>query len=290
MRSMTGLGVGSARGGGCVLRTEIRSVNHRFLDLSLRLPQQLSDAEPAIRELLSEAIDRGRVTLSVELERGRDAVELHVNEAFVESYVKSARRLAKRHGLSKEIDVDRVLALPEAISIRERDLPAKLLHELLDKSVRQALKRFQSMREKEGKALRLELSRRVATLEKETRSIKKHAGEVPKEIRRRMEDRIRSLGAQDAVDPSRLAAEVAILVDRASITEEIERLGSHTVQFRESLDAKEPVAKRLGFLLQEMHREVNTTGSKSNHLGITRSVLRMKEELESLREQIQNLE
>lgn len=290
MRSMTGLGVGSARGNGCVLRAEIRSVNHRFLDLSLRLPSQLSDAEPAIRELLSGAIDRGRVTLSVELERGREAVEFQVNEGFVENYVKSARRLAKRHKLAKEISVDRVLALPEAIVVRERDLPIKQLRELLEKSVRQALQRFQRMREKEGKALHRELSKRVAVLEKETRSVQKHAGEVPKEIRRRMEDRIRSIGAEHAVDPSRLAAEVALLVDRASITEELERLASHTQQFKESLSAKEPVAKRLGFLLQEMHREVNTTGSKSNHLGITRSVLRMKEELESLREQIQNLE
>ena len=290
MRSMTGLGVGSARSGGCVLRAEIRSVNHRFLDLSLRLPAHLSDEEPRIREMLAASIDRGRVTINVEMERSRDSIELRVNEAFVESYVKNARRLAKRHGLGSEIQVDRILSMPEASSVREKDLPRDLLKELLDRCVEQAFSRFQKMREKEGKSLSRELAKRIASLERETKSIEKNAGQVPREIRRRMEDRIEKLGAEHAVDPSRLAAEVAMLVDRASITEEIERLASHTKQFKDSLRAKEPVAKRLGFLLQEMHREVNTTGSKSNNLGITQSVLRMKEELESLREQIQNLE
>lgn len=290
MRSMTGLGMGSARKNGCTLRVELRSVNHRFLDLNIRMPSLLNQEEQRLREKLTAAIDRGRVTVNVELERRSDAVELEVNDAFVSSYVDSARKLARKHKLDPHVELDRILALPEALRVREEELPPDLLRTLLDKAVEQALKRFQSMRQREGKQLAAELTKRLALIEAETKKVKRKAATVPAQIQRRLEERLAKLNAQDAVDPSRLAAEVALLVDRASITEEIERLESHSKQFRSCLKSGGPVAKRMGFLLQEMHREVNTTGSKSNDLAITQAVLVMKEELEGLREQIQNLE
>jgi uncharacterized protein (TIGR00255 family) len=282
--------MGSARKQGCTLRVELRSVNHRFLDLNIRMPSLFNEEEQRLRDKLSTAIDRGRVTVSVEFERPQSTVQLEVNDAFVRAYVESARKLARKHKLDDHVELDRVLALPEALRVREPEIPQSVLHELLESATSQALKRFQTMRDREGKQLASELTKRLGIIEAQTAKVKKGAAKVPAEIRRRLEERLAKLNAKDAVDPSRLAAEVALLVDRASITEEIERLESHCKQFRSCLKSTGPSAKRMGFLLQEMHREVNTTGSKSNDLSITQAVLVMKEELEGLREQIQNLE
>lgn len=290
MRSMTGIGSGMARRDGVALRVEIRSVNHRFLDVVVRAPSAFAEAEAGLRQTIADAIDRGRVTVNVELERRTPEVELRVNESFVADYVKRARALAKRHRLPEDIALTQILAHPEAMSVREKQLPQKLLHQLLEEATDQALNRFQSMRDKEGRALAKELQRRLKTVDKFNKQVRKNAAAVPKELRTRLEERLRKLGAADAVDPQRLAAEVALLADKATVAEEVERLDSHLVQFEESVRSGEPVAKRLGFLLQEMHREVNTMGSKSTHLAITDAVLRMKEEIENLREQIQNLE
>jgi uncharacterized protein (TIGR00255 family) len=287
---MTGLGLGSARRQGCTLRVELRSVNHRFLDLNLRMPSLFNQEEQRLREKLADAIDRGRVTVGVEFERDQSSVKLEVNDVFIAAYIENARKLARKHKLDPHVELDRLLALPEALRVREAELPQTLLRELLGAATDQALKRFQAMRDREGKQLAQELTKRLGVIEAQTQVVKRHAAKVPDEIRRRLDERLERLNARDAVDPSRLAAEVALLVDRASITEEIERLESHCKQFRSCLTSKGPVAKRMGFLLQEMHREVNTTGSKSNDLAITKAVLLMKEELEGLREQIQNLE
>jgi uncharacterized protein (TIGR00255 family) len=146
------------------------------------------------------------------------------------------------------------------------------------------------MREKEGGKLARDLGRRLTRVEKELAIVRRRSQGMGRELRERLEHRLRLAEAKDAVDPQRLAAEVALLVDRATISEEVERLESHLGQFRESLASEDPVAKRLGFLLQEMHREVNTTGSKAVQIEVTHAVVRMKEELESMREQIQNLE
>jgi len=290
MRSMTGIGSGVARQDGVALRVEIRSVNHRFLDVVVRAPSALAEAEASLRQRMAEAIDRGRVTINVELERRVPEVDLQVNEAFVAEFVKRARALAKRHRIPEQISLTQILALPEAMSVREKQLPPKTLAALLDAATDQALKRFQTMREKEGRALARELLKRLKVVARHNKQVKANAAAVPQDLRTRLEERLRKLGAADAVDPQRLAAEVALLADKATVAEEVERLDSHLGQFEESVKSGEPVAKRLGFLLQEMHREVNTMGSKSTHLAITDAVLRMKEEIENLREQIQNLE
>lgn len=290
MRSMTGMGVGNARAGKVAVRVEIRAVNHRFLDVVCRLPPSLADQEFRLRKRLAEVLDRGRVTVSVEVDHAQPDVEVEVNEAFVEAYLKTSRRIARRHGLAQDVSLQQILSLPEAVSVRERQVAARALESLVDEALDQAMTRFQTMREREGRALGRGMARRLKRIQKETRRLRDLADVVPRELKRKLEDRLARLGAADAVEPNRLAQEVALLADRASIAEEVERLGSHLQQFAETLEADEPIAKRLGFLLQEMHREANTAGSKSTHLEITDAVLRIKEELENLREQIQNLE
>jgi uncharacterized protein (TIGR00255 family) len=290
MRSMTGMGSASVRRDGVTLRADVRSVNHRFLEVVLRAPLGLTAFEAQVRERVAHAIERGRVSVTLDMEHAGGSMEVKVNDPFVSAFVQAARSLARRHHLHGELEVAQVMARPEVIVTRERVLPERELSALLDQTLQLALTKFDAMREREGKALAKQLRKRITSLHRYLREVERHAAQVPREAQRKLQERLARLGAADSVDPTRLAAEVALLADRSTISEECERLASHLQQFDETIRAGGPAAKRLGFLLQEMHREVNTMGSKSSSLAITNAVVRMKEELENLREQIANLE
>jgi uncharacterized protein (TIGR00255 family) len=290
MRSMTGMGIGQAHAGSTAIRVEIRSVNNRFLDLAFRMPPALAESENGLRERVQAAVTRGRVTVNVEFERGQDDVEVRFNEPFINAVLQSAREIAEKNGLEADLDLADLMNLDAAFTVHEADLPKETVSGLLEEAFGQALDGYTEMREAEGAKLRDDLMRRVDAIEQHMKVVAERAAEVPAELRRKMEQRLERMGASDAVDPQRIAAEIALLADKATISEEIERMESHVAQFRETAGSGGAGAKRLGFLLQEMHREVNTTGSKSTDLQITDAVVRMKEELENLREQIQNLE
>jgi uncharacterized protein (TIGR00255 family) len=290
MRSMTGMGIGRAHRGGTEIRVEIRSVNNRFLDLSFRIPPALTEFEPALRERVQNDVTRGRVTINVELERGDDDLEARFHEPFIEAVLGGAREIAEKHGLEAEFDLADLMNLDGVFTVVEKDLPQQLVQSLLEEAFAAAVSDYAAMRETEGAKLRDDLLARLKVITESLDVVRERAEEVPAELRRKLEQRLERAGASDAVDPQRLAAEVALLVDKATVSEEIERMESHIGQFRETVGTGGAVATRLGFLLQEMHREVNTTGSKSTDLQITGAVVRMKEELENLREQIQNLE
>jgi uncharacterized protein (TIGR00255 family) len=287
---MTGMGSGVASAKGATVRVELRSVNHRFLDLALRAPSSLNAYEPLVRERIAAALSRGRVTVNLDMETEAGRVEVVVDDEFVSAYLEAARAMARKHGLGGEIQVAQIAALPEAFRVQERSLPEKTLKSLVQKSLDDALQELDRMRQKEGAALVRELKKRTKAIGTHLSVVRTKAAQQPVDLRRRLEDRLQAAGAREMVDPQRLAQELVMLVEKATITEEIERLGSHLEQFGETLAGDGPGAKRLGFLLQEMHREVNTIGSKSADLGITDRVIRMKEEIENMREQIQNLE
>ncbi len=290
MRSMTGIGHGRAHDGTNELRVEIRSVNHRFLDVVMRLPDAFASFETELRQRLQEVVDRGRLSVSLDFERTTPDLEVTFHEPFVKAFVIEARRIAKQHGLRDDLGVRDLAQIERAFVVRERELPEEVLRPLLDRAFDQALDDYQTMRAAEGAKLRDDLRARIDRIEQHVQSVRERADEVPAELRRRLEERLERMGAKDQVDPQRLAAEVVLLVDKATVHEELERMESHLAQFRETIAGEGPAAKRLGFLLQEMHREVNTTGSKSSDLTITDAVVRMKEEIENIREQIQNLE
>lgn len=290
MRSMTGMGIGQSHSGSTSIRVEVRSVNNRFLDLGLRVPPALAGFEGGLREKVQAVVSRGRVTVNVELERGQDDVEVKFNEPFIHAVLESAREVAAHQGLEADLDLADLMNLDAAFTVHEADLPEDLVEKLLDEAFSAALADYTAMREAEGAKLRDDLLRRLDAIDTHMKVVSDRAAEVPAELRRKLEQRLERMGAGDAVDPQRIAAEVALLADRATVSEEIERMESHIAQFRETAGHGGAGAKRLGFLLQEMHREVNTTGSKSTDLQITDAVVRMKEELENLREQIQNLE
>lgn len=290
MRSMTGIGNGRARQGDLSLHVELRSVNHRFLDLAMRLPAAFVEFESEIRSRLQEEIERGRVNVALDFERKESVLEVSFHVPFVRAFVEEARSIAKEFGLDDKLSVGDITQLDQAFQVREKETPVEVRRALLDAALTEALASFQAMRKNEGDKLGRDLLRRLDSITVQLDVVKQRAAIVPQELHRKLTERIERMGASDAVDPQRIAAEVALLVDRATVEEEIERMESHLAQFRETVNAGAPAAKRLGFLLQEMHREINTTGSKSTDLEITGAVLRMKEDVENLREQIQNLE
>ena len=290
MRSMTGIGHGRARDGARELRMEIRSVNHRFLDVVVRLPDAFAEFETELRQRLQDTVDRGRLSVVADFDGADAPLEVRFDEAFVKAFVEAARRIAVQNSLHDDLGVAQLAQIERAFTVVEAVLPEDTRRRLLFEAFDQALASYQTMREAEGAKLADDLGARMDRVEQQLQTVKARSDEVPAQLRRRLEERLEKSGAKDAVDPQRLAAEVALLVDRATIHEELERMESHLAQFRETLRQEGPAAKRLGFLLQEMHREVNTTGSKSTDLEITNAVVRMKEEIENVREQIQNLE
>jgi len=298
LRSMTGFGVAEAEQHGTKVSVELRSVNHRFLDVALRLPRALLAFEDTIKGRVRERIDRGRVTLSFEFESRDQLEDVAVNGALVTAYIGAGRQLAAQLGLESGFSdpevagpiLAAVLCQPDVLLRTFRAPDEAKLREMLLGCIDSAIDQANEMKEREGRTLGEDLARRLRSLTASLEKVKQLAPGVPEESKAALRARLARLLDGGEVDAQRLAQEVALLADRSDITEECVRLGSHLQQFRGCMDSPEQGARRMGFLLQEMHREVNTIGSKTGNLGIVNEVLRMKEEIEKLREQVQNLE
>lgn len=291
MYSMTGYGRGTASLDGRELTIELKSVNNRFLDIGMKLPRQLSFLEDSFRALLKDSLDRGHVDVFVNYRNLRsDAKTVRVDEALLKAYLASARESAKALDLDDDLTLSKALTLPDVTMILPADEDQQALKELGDAVMRTAIEGLKAMRLKEGERLKLDLSSRMDTMTGYAEAIEQRAPAVVEEYRTRLTARIEELLGETEVDRARLATEVAIFADRAAIDEEIVRLNTHLVHFRELLEAKEPVGRKMDFLVQEMNRECNTIGSKANDGELTNIVLLCKAEIEKLREQIQNIE
>lgn len=289
IRSMTGFGTADGIVGTARVAVEVRSVNHRFFSPSIKLPGQLSRFEPEVREALRRSVARGHVTVTARLDRshGSDAV---IDEARFSSYVHRLRDLKQRYVLEGPIDLATVLRLPDVIAgdVDEDQGSAAELIAIVER----AMAALSASREAEGRRLAVFLSDRVAIIESAVGRLAERAPSRMIEQRDRMKQTIAELAGGVALDQQRLAQEVAILADRLDVGEELERFRSHLTAFREAMasNGTEGVGKRLGFLLQELLREANTTGSKANDSTMVRDVVAIKEELERVREQVENLE
>lgn len=289
IKSMTGFGSAEGDVGGAHVSVEVRSVNHRFFNPSLKLPSELSKWESEVRETLRKGISRGHVTLMARVDR-RESAAGRVNEERFAQYVEQLRRLQTQHGLSSDIDVGAVLRLPDVIDSGESDGEGTAAE--LVAIVERAVAALDAMRSAEGARLSVYLSERISNIESAVERIAVRAPVRLAEQRERMRTSIRELADGVAIDEQRLAQEVAVLADRLDVGEEISRFHSHFVAFRTTLASPSPdgVGKRLGFLLQELLREANTTGSKANDAAMLHDVILIKEELERIREQVENLE
>ncbi len=286
---MTGFGAADGDVAGGRLRLEIRSVNHRHLSVQLKVPGQLSDAEGAIRERLRAHFDRGHVTVSgrwLEEPGAADAVTVDVERA--RALVGALRKLGRDLKLTGKVDLATVARLPDVVRVtRAEPSPdgAGVL-ELLDRAARACV----AEREREGAALCADLTARLETLAALARQVAAAAPERLVRERDRVAAAVRELAGGVAVDPGRLAQEIAYLADRLDVTEELVRFEAHLAAMREALAGSDAAGRRLSFLLQELGREANTIGSKANDAAIAAAVITMKTELEKLREQVENLE
>ncbi len=291
MYSMTGYGRGTASLDGRELTIELKSVNNRFLDVGMKLPRQLSFLEDGLRKLLNDSLSRGHVDVFVNYRNLRsDAKTVRVDEALLKAYLASARESAKALDLADDLTLSRALTLPDVTVILPADEDQQALAELSKTVMTDAIDGLKAMRLKEGERLKLALSARMDAMVGYAAAIEKRSPAVAEEYRQKLTARIEELLGETEVDRARLATEVAIFADRAAIDEEIVRLNTHLVHFRELLEADEPVGRKMDFLVQEMNRECNTIGSKANDAELTSLVLLCKAEIEKLREQIQNIE
>lgn len=290
--SMTGFGRGEASVSGYRVSIELKSVNHRFLEIFVRAPRQLNSIEEKIRKMLQEKFRRGRIEVYVNVmeSEGMQSV-VKVDKDIVLSYDKSLRDLALALHTVYETDIYRLVALPEALSIKEPEVDLDILWAACSEALSIASDNLGKMRCMEGEKLTFDLLQRFDLLAEYMQVIAERAPYVVTDYQVRLQDRIKTLLGEVELDAARLANEVAYFADRASITEELVRFDSHLAQGREALSSSNgSVGRRLDFLIQEMNREINTIGSKANDLEIGQQVVNVKSELEKVREQIQNLE
>jgi len=293
IRSMTGFGAADGQVGSLRVSVEVRTVNHRFFSPSIKLPGPLSRWETEVREAMRRSITRGHVTLSARFEREGEAEGITpIDESRFAAYVLQLRTLAERHRLAEPLDVATILRMPDVMAgaVRE-ELPADAGSALLP-IVERAVASLLEMRATEGARMAAYLDERLTVIEGALDRIAVRAPLRVTEQRDRLRKAVRELSDQVHVDEARLGQEIALLADRLDVQEELSRFRSHIAAFREDLSAPraDGVGKRLGFLLQEMLREANTTGSKGNDAAIVADVLQVKEELERMREQVENLE
>ena len=292
LRSMTSYGRASAAGPNYSITVSVRSVNHRFLQIGLRLPPELSECQERISEQVRRAVARGKVDVTVDLELSASArYEVEVNQAVVDGVLQGLRSLARRHRLGGELSADALLRVPNAIVVRPRALRADARFlKLLDRTVAAALRSFTAMRVREGAALLLDLRRQLKQIGAHRQKIAAEASGLRERYQERLRERLKRFNQGLELDEERLLKEAAYLAERADISEELVRLGSHLQQAERYLDEGGAQGKRLEFLIQELHRESNTIADKTSSLEVVARIVEVKAAVERMREQVQNLE
>ena len=291
IRSMTGYGSADIERDGQRLTAEIRSVNHRFCEVSVRAPKVMGLFEDQIRQLVSERFSRGKFNLTITWTGAGETGEvLKLNEAVADRYVALLDQLRVRYKIEHGLDLKTLATLPDVFQWEHTALTDEETWALVKQLVLGACDNLNAMKAREGEALAKDLESRLRLVRRHLEIVAERAPLRPPEARERLMTRLKALLGDVEMDPIRIAQEVAMMVDRLDCSEECVRLAAHLDQFRSLSEGAELAGRKLNFLLQEMNREANTIGSKSNDVEITRSVIVVKEEIERLREQVQNVE
>jgi len=288
---MTGFGRTQLRRGQNQWVFELRSLNHRFFEYSAKLPEALNPFESDIRELIESKITRGKVNLFVSANGGGMELErVYIDEKKVGLYYKSFKKIAHRLGIDDHLSLSDVLKLPNIFLVEKSTVPFPGFRAFVRKGIENALSELLCMKIREGKALQKDLTARLSEIRKALAGIRCIAGKMASQYEQRLKMRVSQLTEGFALDAEKLAREVALMADRSDINEEMVRLESHLELFRSSLRLEGPIGKKLDFIVQELNRETTTIGSKSMSFEISNEVIRIKSELEKIREQIQNIE
>jgi uncharacterized protein (TIGR00255 family) len=288
---MTGYGRGEVDHGGAKLSVELNSVNRKQSDIVVNLPRDLAELEPRIRQIINERISRGRMNVLVTLqESANGARKLALDTGLARSYHEAMLTLQKELSAPGEITIGTILQAPGVMRSPEHSIDAAEAWPVLQQALAAALAELIKMREREGKHLAKDLIHRLKVLRKEIKEVRASYPDVVKKYRSALLERIEKAGLNLPIDDERLLKEVSFFADRSDISEELTRLESHLAQFAHHLRKNEPVGRTLEFITQEIFRELNTLGAKSNDAAISQHVVACKSELEKIREQIQNLE
>ena len=291
IKSMTGYGGAKGELHAIGVTAELKSVNNRYLDVSVRLPKSCLFADEAVRSAVAGVISRGKVDvfLTVDTSQTEEAV-IRVNDNLAGAYLKAVRDTAEKYGLDGGVDALSLVRFPEVLTAEKTDTDRDALLEAILHVLSQALEGFDAMRAREGRKLEEDISAKLGALEAMVAAVERRSPETVAEYRQKLLGRMRDVLADASVDEGRVLQEAAIYADKVAVDEEMVRLKSHIAQFRLLLSGGSPVGRKLDFLTQEMNREANTTGSKCADSEIAGTVIDMKAELEKIREQIQNIE
>lgn len=290
IKSMTGFGKNNLVINDRNYQVEIRSVNHRYLDINIKMPRQLTYLEEIIKKAISTKVKRGKIDVSISFENNStEGRNVKINTEIAKMYIEQLRKLAEEENILSDIQVTEITKLPDVLNINIDQDDDTIKQELLE-SVNIATDNLIEMKQTEGNKIAEDLIRRINYIEEKILKISELSTGLIEEYVVKLEERIKEILKTDIIDKSRIAQEVVIYADKTSIEEEITRLKSHIIQFRNLLKEEEPVGKKIDFLIQEMNRETNTIGSKANNLDIVNGVIDIKTELENIREQIQNIE
>jgi uncharacterized protein (TIGR00255 family) len=290
IRSMTGFGTGRAAHGGEEVHVEARSVNHKFCEVKVRLPREITVLELEISRQVKDRLARGGVDVTVRRSGSRPAIAPRVDAALAAEYARAFEEIRDRLGLPGAVGLADVLAAEGVVVLEERAIAAEAARAAVSEALGQALAELVAMRTREGEALARDIDGRLAQLSALADQVERLVPATIEHYRARLQDRVQELMRGHPVDQGRLAQEVALFADRMDVAEEVTRLRSHLQQMRALIRGDEPVGRKMEFLVQEMHREANTIGSKSQSADISALVVALKAEIERMREQVQNVE
>ncbi len=291
IRSMTGYGKGEATDGNISVSVELRSVNHRFFELNAKIPRGYLYVEDMLKSIVSEKVARGKVDAFVDITLGDgEKIDISVRHSFVKAYIDALNEIADTYGVKNDITLSAIADQPDSLVINEEAPNTEIIKQLVKKSTDAALNTFLKMRETEGRKLYEDIRSRLVSMKKMVAFVEQEAPQTVAAYRERLKQKMTELLESAAYDQQRLITETAIFADKVAVDEETVRLRSHISQFEKLLESKQPIGRKLDFIVQEMNRETNTVGSKSQNSEIAYTVVNMKSEIEKIREQIQNIE
>lgn len=288
---MTGYGQGKAELGKRELIAEIKTLNHRYLDINIRTARSLSFIEDEIRALVQKHLSRGRVEVYIEYNNGDNTdLEVSVNRPLLSAYLNGFKELEEQFNIKNDLSLSTLMTLPDIFTIKKKNEDDDVVKQLASQATEMALCTLKVMRQKEGNKLMEDILRCTNEIHHLLQQIRQRAPLVVEEYRTKLKEKIRELIESTELDENRFNTEVAYFADRSNITEEIVRLASHLEQIKAAFNVNDPIGRKLDFLMQEMNREANTIGSKTGDLVIIRLVLDIKSGIEKIREQVQNIE
>ena len=292
VRSMTSFGRSSSEEGKKrVFTVEMKSVNSRYLDVNIRMPKTLISLEEEIRKMISNSLNRGKVDVFINLKNYNDGSGVpKVDVNLAQGYFNCLKEIEEKLGIKNDVSVMQIARFPEVITVVEEEDKIEEIWEKIKPLINDSLDMMVSMREVEGNKLKEDILSKISVIEQLVSKVEEFADTIPKAFKVKLEERLKELLGNVDIDESRVAMEVCMLADKATVDEEIIRLRSHINQVRETLNLNEPVGRKLDFIVQEMNRETNTIGSKSSDIQMTNIVIDIKNLLEKIREQVQNIE